>query len=346
MPGSFFGITPSSGVTGRAVADKLFHVALCLLQVDAASGIVMKSNTRLKGYLRAGLPGLVILAIAATAQAQTGTQSHLHSTLFPDSLDLDERYWKAIQLISDVTRSEDVQSAAGAEIAALCHDHSHAFACATLGDAFIEAGDPDLVEKAYQVYDRACRAGYGYGCTEQGQLQYSKQLGGRNHAEALQLFERGCELSHRTGCRYAGYMYRKGEGQAQDHAKARAAYNRGCTLQDGISCFYAGYYEQTGKGGLADKAAARQAYEKGCSINSPDSCFNLGHMNYHGQGGEMDRPRARNLYRKACDLNHAEACRNLWVMRRNGVGGQADASGAAEARTRACALGDNSVCPS
>ena len=103
------------------------------------------------------------------------------------------------------------------------------------GEDYFEQGmkaryDEKNHEKANELFEKSCDAGYARGCNALG---YSYEYGygvERDYKKAYKLYEEACDDDEARGCMNIGIMYEDGNGVEQDYKKAIKFYEEGCDL--------------------------------------------------------------------------------------------------------------------
>lgn len=173
-------------------------------------------------------------------------------------------------------------------------DAGDGLACRFLGDAFHEGlGVTQDVGKAFALYARACEAGNGAACANEGVL--SLQSGAGEAARADDLFTRGCSLGSSEACRLLMAESLEHRGGVKDDAAQRALFREACERGAAMGCL-----------ALYD-ALRHQPVEPGTRLELPG------------------------LLKRACRLGEAQACEFIddisRVSRRQCAGGSAPACG-------------------
>ncbi|HHO51304.1 MAG TPA: sel1 repeat family protein [Deltaproteobacteria bacterium] len=152
-------------------------------------------------------------------------------------------------------------------------------ACEALGHAYedgkgVEKGAKDL-EKAAELYQKACDAQYAAGCVSAGLLMVRSRSKAKIE-EAAALFERGCKLDARHGCFDLAKLHEEKAWSAADDELAASFYRKSCAIDPTRGCYEAAWLMEQGKVTFRE--------------------------------GEIE-----SLYNQACDHGHTAACtkRNL-----------------------------------
>jgi TPR repeat protein len=123
-------------------------------------------------------------------------------------------------------------------------------ACDALGHAY-EAGvgvEPPRKdeEKANSLYLKACDARYAPGCVSAGALEVAKR--GKDHVQkAAELYERACRLDARQGCFELAELHAKKAWPAAEDKLAVAFYKKTCNIDPTRGCFEAGALMEEGR---------------------------------------------------------------------------------------------------
>jgi uncharacterized protein len=151
--------------------------------------------------------------------------------------------------------------ARGLELMRRACDKDVADTCAQLAELYeAGVGVPKDIGAAKQLYQKACRGGFGKACVK---LAESPALGGAD--EAARWLATGCKAPDRNSCFKLGELLEKGGPGAVD--KAVEAYVAACTEGSARGCTQASVL--LGGQGKADEA--RDFAERGCRI-SKDAC--------------------------------------------------------------------------
>ena len=101
--------------------------------------------------------------------------------------------------------------------------------CNELGDIyFIGLGVDKNEEKAKELYHKACKLKYSYGCLNEANFYSGKK--------ALEIYKKACNLNNNRGCYQVGYFYEKGNYIQKDIKKAKTFYKKACDLGHEKAC--------------------------------------------------------------------------------------------------------------
>ena len=113
-----------------------------------------------------------------------------------------------------------------------------AVSCAASGDMALGGTDGATKDeaRAYELFDSACKAGEGAGCTARGWLELNGQGTSKNSQAALASFSRACDDTSAGGCFGVGVVLRGGHGVTADATRAAAAFKRACDTGNSAAC--------------------------------------------------------------------------------------------------------------
>ncbi len=114
-----------------------------------------------------------------------------------------------------------------------------AMSCAASGDMALGGTDGATKDeaRAYELFDRACKADDPNGCTSRGWLELNGKGTTKNPQAALASFSRACEGSTATvGCFGMGVILRGGHGITSDEDRAATFFKRGCDGGNRAAC--------------------------------------------------------------------------------------------------------------
>lgn len=137
--------------------------------------------------------------------------------------------------------------------------------CALLNAETISIGGTTYekvdVLKAYEV---GCASNDADACFEAGWRYFEKQ----NINKAIELYTKACDNGSYKGCTNLGALYFGGEGVKQDMKKAKELFSKACNLGDGDGCNNNAYVcEQEG-----DMKTAIKLYKKACDLGHQIAC--------------------------------------------------------------------------
>lgn len=166
-------------------------------------------------------------------------------------------------------------------------------------------------KKAASIFEELCTKNKdAVSCYNAGFLYKSGDGVGKNLQKASDLFQKACDSGHGEGCSALGYLYENGVGVPKNEKKALELYEKGCGLNDNYSCFNAGEYYTLGKGVAKDLVKAHYAYEKACGLNNASACYYYGLNLFNGvQGIDVRKTNVGFYYLdRACVLGSKNAC--------------------------------------
>ncbi|PIE19219.1 MAG: hypothetical protein CSA66_02730 [Proteobacteria bacterium] len=230
-------------------------------------------------------------------------------------------------------------AAAGSSDALAC-DQGDGAACNRLGVRYAAGleGEARSVDRARQLYERACAAKNATGCANLGAL-HERDLG--DPRAAASYYRLGCEARSPAACAGLGALLADGRGVARDEAKAVALLGGACDDGHAPACGRAGALIARGRGVPADPRRGAALTGRGCDAADQRSCVELASLYAEGLGIARDEAKAVALWRAACDGGLAAGCARL--------GRHFEALGRAETAAkylrRACAAGHAGACP-
>jgi tetratricopeptide (TPR) repeat protein len=161
--------------------------------------------------------------------------------------------------------------------------------CLGLGNKYRDGdGVPKDLDRAAELYDRACKGGLTDACDNLDNLglHYAEGAGVQeDESHAVALYEEACDGGNLWGCTHLGDSFARGKGVRKDGARAVALLQRACD------------------GGLA----------AGCS--------NLGLLYQYGQGVEKDEDQAIRFFQRACRRGERTGCSMLESVAGEWTGG-------------------------
>jgi TPR repeat protein len=233
---------------------------------------------------------------------------------------------------------------------------------------------PDPI-KAKDGYARACRIGFGLGCTNwaavlvaenttaSGELNpvtletaseilvYGCRLGertaclfgaclasSRNWERAWDFLDEGCEAGYIDCCGDAGRLLTQ-RGDAKQRPLAKAYLDRACNGHDVSSCMQLA--ESTDGNPLSPTESIKRLslLDKSCQNDAFGSaCLRLGELYEHGDFGPVDPIRAVTYFSESCQRNNDQGCRQLARAYETGEGVPRDANRAVEILSQRCNL--------
>ncbi|MFT3700541.1 MAG: hypothetical protein QM831_45780 [Kofleriaceae bacterium] len=248
--------------------------------------------------------------------------------------------------------------------------------CTGLGDLYAQGRATAKNEKkAFELYDRACRANDPIGCDRQSQFYIDgrgvtkdlargevlarlacngaiatscTRLGTltetNDPATARQSYEKGCDGKDGAGCAGIGVMLAAGTSR-DEHKKAADFFKRGCDLGHAGSCNDLGVSYDDGSGVPLDPTKAAQLFDGACkSSNNVAACANLGFAYVQGRGVKADPATAMPLLDRACTGKIGAACTTIGFLSEAGIGTTKDATKANASYAKGCQYGDARAC--
>jgi hypothetical protein len=141
--------------------------------------------------------------------------------------------------------------------------------CALLGRIYERgSGVARDMERSAGYYDQACEAGHRQSC-----LFLASRAEG---PDAVRAYERACRAGSGFGCATAGQQHRKGAGVEASVERAGGFFERGCKLGDPASCVLGA--EMFSQGPSADRRRAAKLGWEGCEQGIPGACLALGEL--------------------------------------------------------------------
>lgn len=221
--------------------------------------------------------------------------------------------------------------------AALCPT---ATACFELAGAHADdrGGAQDL-ELAARLYEHACEAGHGAGCTQLAILREPD-----DPIAARRLHARGCADDDPSACRNSGVAMQRGVGAPPDAAAAAIAYGRACELGDGPGCTFLANLLDQGEGVPRDGVRALVHFELACDRGDAQGCHNAGTKLRDGRDVAVDRRRALDHSDRGCALGSGAACFDAALDYGRPDAVVPDRARAEERVRQACELGFDPAC--
>lgn len=233
---------------------------------------------------------------------------------------------------------------------------------------------PNLV-RAKDAYARACRAGFGIGCTNwaallveentsaSGELNsvtfetaddilvYGCRLGERtaclfgaclnrspNWEHALDYLDEGCEAGHLDCCGDAGRLSLE-RGNSNQRATAKKYLERACQGNDVSSCMRLAEPGESASQSPEETAKRLSLLDRTCQMDPFGlACLRLGELYDKGDQGPVDPIRAVTYYSESCQRNNEEGCRKLAAAYTAGIGVPKDTNRAIDALSPRCNL--------
>lgn len=114
-------------------------------------------------------------------------------------------------------------------------DVDEAGACDDAGVLYARTKDGDNRAKARTYLDRACTLDPLH-CVNLGIMLTNGQLGGKELDKARDVYKRACDADSPEGCTYYADMFAKGLGGAKDVALAKKLFDRACERGSDVAC--------------------------------------------------------------------------------------------------------------
>ena len=206
---------------------------------------------------------------------------------------------------------------------------------------------PNACRTEAAVLNRNCSDGSGWSCNELGLLKFSGRAGARG--DAKDAFTRACRLGFGVGCSNASlvghaegtpksvppaaldfaFVLREGKGALPDTTPVEL-FTRACNQGWTTGCDSLAQAYIVGMGTQPNKPLAASAFAKACDGGVASACSNLGYMYKVGDGVQRDTARALGYLQKACALGMADACRWLGEEVASTRPGEPQVTGAAQ----------------
>ena len=167
-------------------------------------------------------------------------------------------------------------------------------------------------ERSQSITDlEKCQDGDFKICSELGKAYYYGNGVTKDINKAIQLYEKACDGGAMEGCLNLGVVYQDGEGVTKDLYKSAQLCQKACDggLMEG--CVKLGLAYIRGEGVTKDFNKAVQLYQKACDGGEMKGCLMLGSIYYNGDGVARDIDKAMKLFQKACDGGAMEGCNLL-----------------------------------
>jgi len=181
--------------------------------------------------------------------------------------------------------------------------------CFEYGRLLVEGppGDRDL-KKARKIQTENCEKRKNLdSCTALGHL-YARAIGGpQDNEKAWKLFDDACKKDHAKACAFQGRL----AFVDQKYKDARTLFDKACKNGSHPGCNGLGTLLKQGKGGKEDMEKARKLFETSCDAEYQEACSNLGVMLVKGQGGKPNKDVGQALLKKACKADVGVACVQL-----------------------------------
>jgi len=209
-----------------------------------------------------------------------------------------------------------------------CHA-GDGFACRLLGDVFLEGrGLSADSGKAFSLYARACEAGDGEACADQGALLRLWEPGEAARADGL--LSRGCELGSPAACGRLVLQALHSSADAGEERGRRALFTWACDQGAAVGCLalYDALRHEPGQVGssLQLPALLKRACQLGeeracgfledvsrvagpaCAAGSASSCGVMGALLLSAPHREREAREGRWLLRRACEAGDGASC--------------------------------------
>jgi TPR repeat protein len=157
---------------------------------------------------------------------------------------------------------------------------------------------------------RECTSRHADACFAAGYM-YAVGIHTRRQPErAVQLFEQACNAGYPAACTYLASSYEHGVGVTADRARAQRLYESACNSGDGRACIGLGTLIEAENPGLAQMMfeRGRDRLRKVCSDEPGIECGALGLVYVQGLGVELDLIHGEQKYEEACRANDLESC--------------------------------------
>lgn len=118
-------------------------------------------------------------------------------------------------------------------------------------------------------FERSCSEGDQSAC-----VRAARPLEATDLAKAQAVYQRACEANVGLGCSFLGLTYRY--AATPNLSEARRLMTRACDLKDGFGCYHLGSMAQLGSGAARDPAAAAAFFKLGCEFGYQPSCKEAG----------------------------------------------------------------------
>jgi TPR repeat protein len=113
--------------------------------------------------------------------------------------------------------------------------------------------------------DAACKAGDQVAC-----VKAARALEATDQAKAQEIYQRACDANIGLGCSRLGFLYRY--QTKPDLAKALSLMKRACDLADGYGCWHLGEMHKLGSGVPRDPVAGAAFTKRACELKYPAGC--------------------------------------------------------------------------
>ena len=205
---------------------------------------------------------------------------------------------------------------------------------------------------------KACGAGIGAACLQEGKLLEGRVLGVETNPEAaLQRYQSACQTNSAEACGYAGLLKLKlAEDESRlgrdEQTEVVAWLDRGCNeARLDEACLVFGSWLAQGRAGLKQNGT-RAALLLGPLCNRAEAepqfapaCQRLGRLSETGAGVERNVAGAATFYSKGCTAGHGPACLSHATLLWKGPGGyKRDPEKAVTVFRRHCAQKNELAC--
>jgi TPR repeat protein/predicted Ser/Thr protein kinase len=203
-------------------------------------------------------------------------------------------------------------------------------------------GVPRDIDRALDLYGRACAVGDGLACYWRARARGPGGVGTPDAGEERALMELSCQLGEANGCE-ALAMIDQREGRAE---AAFAAFQKSCGMGPDQSCRRLAEAYLTGTGIARDVNRGVAILQDACSSGEGRSCRSLGALHRDGADGVTASPfLAADWFRIGCEKLDAESCLAAAELYAGDRGIAADPERAAGLRRSGCSIRPD-LCPS
>ncbi|WP_050430153.1 tetratricopeptide repeat protein [Chondromyces crocatus] len=155
----------------------------------------------------------------------------------------------------------------------------------------------------------ACDRGQPSACSSAGPM-YEWGVGVfQDVNRAVDLYSKACRGGEWGACARLGELSFYGlSGVPKDAGLAVTFFRLACDRGDPSGCVGLGTASTLGTGIDRDSAAAAQYFERACNTKTTLGCVGLGMLYMYGDGVPKDAARAESLFKQACDAGFRPAC--------------------------------------
>ena len=236
-----------------------------------------------------------------------------------------------------------------AALVTLCETGDHPQACVLAGRAKLETAR----DAALALLAKACDAGYGLACGEQGAAIYNAATDAKGRAEAEAPWTKGCEAKNGRSCYGLGNLHRQGDIGPKDEAKAFDLARQACELGSYLGCDQLGTAYEQGLGVAKDEAKAKDAFARrvaasasACNSGRARACYWAGDDYFRGTFVEKSLATSTAYLARGCALGSTDACNDYGVALREGDGIETNLPLSTHVFERSCERGNGSSCQS